>query len=194
MDRIAEYEKPYCMTNSFVSSAKSLLSGELSDSGSALSPESEVLNLHNLLRPRLLRYASSLGLKPHDAEDVIQEAFLALFRHLQAERPRNNLPGWVFRVTHRMALKRRALYREDGLVEEEREYELSVAMFSPEDEVLFDERQRRLRSIFLALPEIDRLCLQLRSEGLKYREISSVLNVSLGFVHKSLTRSLSRMA
>lgn len=181
------------MNNLLVSSAKPLLSGELTNSGAARSPESEVLCLHDLLRPRLLRYATSLGLKPHDAEDVIQEAFLALFRHLQAERPRSNLSGWVFRVTHRMALKRRTLYRKDGLVGEGREHEFRVAMFSPEDEVLFDERQRRLRSIFFALPEIDRLCLQLRSEGLKYRDISSVLNVSLGFVHKSLSRSLSRL-
>ena len=182
------------MTNSLLSTAKLLLSGgELTGSESVLSPESEVLNLHDLLRPRLLRYAASFGLKPHDAEDVIQEAFLALFRHLQAERPRHNLPGWVFRVTHRMALKRRVVSCKDERMEEEG-YGLAAAAFSPEDEVLFDEQQRRLRRIFLALPEIDRLCLQLRSEGLKYREISSVLNVSLGFVHNSLSRSFDRLS
>jgi RNA polymerase sigma-70 factor (ECF subfamily) len=181
------------MINSIVSSAKPQLSGALSDSGPARSPESEVLSLHDLLRPRLLQYAASLGLKRHDAEDVIQETFLALFRHLQAERPRSNLPGWVFRVTHRLALKRRTLYRRDELMEEGKEHGFAGTVFSPEDEVLFDEQQRRLRSIFLALSEIDRLCLQLRSEGLKYREISSVLNVSLGLVHKSLSRSLSRL-
>jgi RNA polymerase sigma-70 factor (ECF subfamily) len=182
------------MSNTLVPPAKPLLSGELSSSACTRSPENEVLNLHDLLRPRLLRYATSLGLKPHDAEDVIQETFLALFRHLQAERPRSNLPGWVFRVTHRMALKRRTRYRQDEFMGEGREHEFAItAMFSPEDEVIFDEQQRRLRSIFFALPEIDRLCLQLRSEGLKYREISSVLNVSLGLVHKSLSRSLSRL-
>jgi RNA polymerase sigma-70 factor (ECF subfamily) len=40
---------------------------------------------------------------------------------------------------------------------------------------------------------MDRLCLQLRAEGLKYREIANVLNISLGSVHKSLSRALSRL-
>ncbi len=168
--------------------------GELEDATIARSPEDEVLNLHDLFRIRLLRYAASLGLKPHDAEDVIQEVFLALFKHLQAERPRNNLPGWIFRVTHHLALKRRVQSRGNELIRDGREYEVAAEhLFSPEDEVIFDERQRRLRSIFLVLPEIDRLCLQLRSEGLKYREIAGVLNISLGSVHKSLSRSLSRL-
>ncbi|MBS1799194.1 MAG: sigma-70 family RNA polymerase sigma factor [Acidobacteria bacterium] len=157
------------------------------------SPESEVLCLHEEYRPRLLRYVASLGLKPPDAEDVIQETFLALFRHLKAGKPRSNLAGWVFRVAHRLALKRRTLYALSGRTEGWKEQGIPVAVFSPEDEVLFSEQQRRLQNIFLTLPEMDRLCLQLRSEGLKYRDISSVLNVSLGFVHKSLSRSFGKL-
>jgi len=182
------------MPDAFAPLVERILSGEIDEATSARSPEDEVLNLHDLFRIRLLRYAASLGLKPHDAEDVIQEVFLALFKHLRAERPRNNLPGWIFRVTHRLALKRRVQSHGDELIRDGREHELVAEdIFSPEDEVIFDERQRRLRSIFLALPEIDRLCLQLRSEGLKYREIASVLTISLGSVHKSLSRSLSRL-
>lgn len=182
-------------SNTIVSRAESFLPEEgLSGAVGARSAEGEVLGLHEMLRPRLLRYAASMGLKPHDAEDAIQETFLALFRHLQAGKPRTNLAGWVFRVTHRLALKRRTKYREDELLKESGEYELAMASaISPEDEVLFQEQQRRLRDIFRSLPEVDRLCLQLRAEGLKYREIAGVLNVSLGLVHKSLSRSLSRL-
>src|SRR6187402_2642145 len=57
----------------------------------------EVLALFDELRDRLLRYSLSFGLSRHDAEDVLQECFLALFRHLQAGRSRENLPGWTFR-------------------------------------------------------------------------------------------------
>jgi RNA polymerase sigma-70 factor (ECF subfamily) len=44
------------------------------------------------------------------------------------------------------------------------------------------------------LPEQDRRCLSLRAEGLRYREIAEVLDMSLGAVSIALTRSLARIA
>lgn len=156
--------------------------------------EEEVLALHDLLRPRLFRYAVSLGLKAQDAEDVIQEVFLALFRHLQAEKPRSNLEGWVFRVTHHLALRRRTRYGREDCAEESEGYSLAAGLeWSPEEQLIFSERQWRLRRTFAALPETDRLCLQLRAEGLRYREIAEVLGISLGSVANCLGRSLSRL-
>jgi RNA polymerase sigma-70 factor, ECF subfamily len=158
----------------------------------ALSLEEEVLCLHDHLRPRLIRYAASLGLKCHDAEDIVQEVFLALFRHLQSERSRSNLLGWLFRVTHNLALKRRVLYSlEDQAKAMEEIY--STVDPGPEEGILFGERHFKLRRAFEALPETDRLCLQLRSEGLKYREIARILGISLGGVANSLGRSLDRL-
>jgi RNA polymerase sigma-70 factor (ECF subfamily) len=156
--------------------------------------EEEVLHLHDLFRSRLFRYAMSLGLKAQDAEDVIQEVFLALYRHLREGRSRSNLPGWVFRVTHHLSLKRRTRYRMEDRADESGRYSLEAGSApNPEEEVLFNERQVRLRRAFEALPETDRLCLQLRAEGLKYREISEVLGISLGHVANCLGRSLTRL-
>jgi len=45
-----------------------------------------------------------------------------------------------------------------------------------------------------ALPEQDRRCLFLRAEGLRYREIAEILDMSLGGVSLSLARSLARLA
>jgi RNA polymerase sigma-70 factor (ECF subfamily) len=160
----------------------------------ALSLENEVLHLHDVFRLRLFRYATSLGLKVQDAEDVVQEVFIALFRHLQAGKSRSNLPGWIFRVTHNLALKRRTRYRMNGGTNEGEIYRLSAGPTSnPEEEMIYSERQLKLRRIFESLPEIDRLCLQLRAEGLKYREISQVLEISLGSVANCLGRSMSRL-
>jgi RNA polymerase sigma-70 factor (ECF subfamily) len=160
----------------------------------ALSLEDEVLHLHDLFRPRLFRYATSLGLKAHDAEDVVQEVFMALFRHLRAGKSRSNLPGWIYRVTHNLALKRRTRYRVDDKANESGMDHLAAESTSnPEEEMIFSERQSKLRRTFESLPEADRLCLQLRAEGLKYREISDVLGISLGSVANYLGRSLGRL-
>jgi RNA polymerase sigma-70 factor (ECF subfamily) len=176
-----------------ISELKSRTVEKLSSREEVRGLEEELLQFYDQFRLRLLRYSTSLGLKMQDAEDVIHEAFLALFHHLESGKPRNNLAGWIFRVTHHMALKRRSQYlREDFGRSDERSGILSDVP-NPEEDLLFNERQTRLRRVFDALPEVDRLCLQLRAEGLKYREIAEVLGISLGGVANSLGRSLERL-
>jgi len=57
------------------------------------------------------RYVRSFGLDIATSEDVVQEVFLALHRHVGRAGDRTNLDGWVFRVAHHTALKQRARAR-----------------------------------------------------------------------------------
>ena len=163
--------------------------------------QAEVLALFDALRDRLLRYAVSFGLTSHDAEDVLQEAFLALFRHLLAGRSRENLPGWLYRTTHNLALKRRAAVQFETkslapLQTAGAQEPVAVAddaRSSPEEQYLFHERNQRLQAVMRALPEIDQVCLRLRADGLRYRDIAAIAGISLGSVAASLARSLERM-
>ncbi len=157
--------------------------------------QTEVLALFDELRDRLLRYSMSFGLPAHDGEDVLQEVFLALFRHLQADKSRENLPGWTYRTTHNLSLKRRAaLHLEQRRTEPARTPEMEPDPLSgPEEQVLFSERQQRLRAVVQALPPNDRACLQLRAEGCRYRDIAAVVGISLGSVAASLARSFDKL-
>ncbi len=44
--------------------------------------EQEVLQLFDATSDGISRYAANLGVPHHDVDDVIQEVFLALFKHL----------------------------------------------------------------------------------------------------------------
>src|SRR5579863_4143621 len=79
------------------------------DSPTASALAEEVVSLFDQLRDRLLRYVISFGLPVQDGEDIVQEVFLSLYRHLQRGRSRSNLRAWIFRVAHNLALKRRNL-------------------------------------------------------------------------------------
>jgi RNA polymerase sigma-70 factor, ECF subfamily len=158
--------------------------------------EDEVIRLFDQFRGPLLRYALSLGLSIQDGEEIIQEVFLALFRHLQLGKSRQNLRGWMFRVAHNLSLKRRRDRQRspngadrDGTLVESR---VDTAP-NPEEQVLSAQRQGRLVAVLNVLPEQDRMCLRLRAEGLRYREIARVVGLSLGAVSISLTRSLARL-
>jgi RNA polymerase sigma-70 factor (ECF subfamily) len=158
--------------------------------------EREVMNLFEQSRNPLLRYALSFDIPVHDAEEVIQEVFLALFRHLQLGRSRKNLRGWMFRVAHNLALKQRYTNQRSGArtasdsTIAEKQFDPSP---NPEQHLSFVQRRRRLMAVVHALPQDDQVCLRLRAEGLRYREIAAVLGISLGAVSLSLTRSVARL-
>jgi RNA polymerase sigma-70 factor (ECF subfamily) len=154
-------------------------------------PEAEVVNLFDQLRNGLLRYVLSLGLSVPDGEEIVQEVFLALFRHLRAGKSRANLRGWVFRVGHNLALKQRGSSRRNlGSAAVSSEADPAP---NPEDQAAGLQKRERLLAALRALPEQDQRCLFLRAEGLRYREISEVLGMSLGAVSVSLGRSLARL-
>lgn len=158
----------------------------------------EVVSLFDQLRDRLLRYVVSFGLPVEDAEDVIQEVFLSLYRHLERGRSRSNLRAWVFRVAHNLALKRRNQLRSGSQEpQDERASQLDWLPDpgpNPEDQMVSSQRRERMLATVNALAEQDRRCLILRAEGLRYREIAQILDISLGSVALSLERSLTRLA
>ena len=69
--------------------------------------QAEVLALFDDCSSGLRRYVRSFGLGAEATEDVLQDVFLSLFRHLRLGRPRSNLQGWLFKVAHNLALKQR---------------------------------------------------------------------------------------
>ena len=169
------------------------------DAGLCMKPseiERQVMELFEQLRKPLLRYALSFGIPVQDAEEVIQEVFLALFRHLQLRKSRKNLRAWIFRVAHNLALKQRHANRRSGdqtacdwLIAEKQ----CDAAPNPEEQLSSAQRRQRLLAVVNALPDPDHGCLRLRAEGLRYREIAAILGMSLGAVSMSLARSLARL-
>lgn len=157
---------------------------------------SNVLALFDRCAPSLLRYVASFGLSVEETEDVVQDVFVALFRHLSLGRAQTNLPGWLFQVAHNHALKRR-----ERILRQLRSADPNEAAVQwcvdptpdPERQLMWRERGKRLRAVFDALPERDRRCLFLRSEGMTYRDIATTLSVSLGSVAKAVSRALTRL-
>ena len=68
-----------------------------------LRQKSTIVDLYDELRPSLYGYLVCIGLTGHEADDVIQEAFLGLFQHLESGGKEDNLRGWVFRVAHNLS-------------------------------------------------------------------------------------------
>jgi RNA polymerase sigma-70 factor (ECF subfamily) len=164
-----------------------------------LSPiEQEVMSLFDELRKPLLRYLGSFMLLPADSEEIVQDTFLALFQHLRRGKGRHNLKGWLFRVAHNLALRRRRDDQRDrqSMFPVSTEPDDYVVDPGPDPEIQLSDKQtqKTLLAVVDALSDQDRRCLYLRAEGLRYREIAEILDLSISTVSVSLGRSLARIS
>jgi len=155
---------------------------------------SEVTTLYCELRKPLLRYLVCLGLSRDEAQDVVQDVFLSLQRHLASDGTQENIRGWLFRVAHNQARNRQTSYhrRFGELLEGEMDFLADDA--TPEQRVLEKERFRRLAAGIRMLTESERECLLLRAGGLRYREIGEVLGIATSTVGDTVERAIKKLA
>lgn len=159
--------------------------------------EIQVTRLYDEFRTSLHRWLLSRSVPPQEAEEIVQETFLRLYRHLQSGGGDENLRGWIFQVAHNMSS---TLWKgRSRLIELSPEaWDLlgqSIAdnLLSPEDFVLRKEKLRRVYERFAGLTQLQRDCVNLRLEGFRYREISQILDVSTSTVASSLRNAIVRL-
>ena len=146
------------------------------------------------LRKPLLRYLVCLGLTADESQDVVQEAFLRLQRHLRAGGATCQIRSWLFRVAHNEALNRQQRY-ERRFHSPLDDFAESVAdPATPEMKLLKKEKSVRLVRAIRSLGKVEPECLLLRAEGLRYREIAEVMGIGCSTVADTLERALRKLA
>ena len=155
---------------------------------------SEVTTLYRELRKPLLRYLICLGLSSDEAQDVVQDAFLSLQRHLAPGGKQENIRGWLFRVAHNEARNRQNSYHRRFGEPLDAETDSLVEQATPEHAVLEKEKFRQLALAIGLLTESERACVLLRAGGLRYREIGEVLGIATSTVGDTVERAIKKLA
>ena len=135
------------------------------------------------------RFATVLLHHHQDAEDVVQETFLKLVRHLDVGGGTSNLRGWLFTVAAHAARDRQR--RRARWIPWARVHDPAVAPAALPDE---DGQRRAAREALHRLPERDRLLLALRAQELSYRDIAVAAGIRPSSVGRLLARALDRWA
>jgi RNA polymerase sigma-70 factor, ECF subfamily len=139
------------------------------------------------------RYLVCLGLGSADAEEVVQETFLRLFRHLAGRRSRDNLRGWIFQVARNAVRDRRKSPQWKQTVRLDPLIGIVDPRVGPEEQLLREERGRRLQAAIGKLSAQQRECILLRISGLRYREIAEVLGIKVASVGELVGRATTRL-
>ena len=129
-----------------------------------------------------------------EAQDVVQDAFLSLQRHLASDGKQGNIRGWLFRVAHNQARNRQTSYYRRFSEPLDGEMDFLADDATPEQRVLEKEKFRRLAAAIRLLTESERECLLLRAGGLRYREIGEVLGMAVSTVGDTVERAIKKLA
>jgi RNA polymerase sigma-70 factor, ECF subfamily len=154
----------------------------------------EADTLFRELRKPLLRYLVCLGLSHDEAQDVVQDAFLSLHRHLSSGGSAENTRGWLFRVARNQARNRQTSYDRRFGAPLETGIDAQLDEATPEQALLEKEKFRRLGDAIRSLPASERECLLLRASGLRYREIGEVLGIATSTVADTVDRAIKKLA
>jgi RNA polymerase sigma-70 factor, ECF subfamily len=155
----------------------------------------EATTLFRELRKPLLRYLACLGLSSDEAQDVVQDAFLSLHRHLSAGGSQENMRSWLFRVAHNQARNRQTSYdRRCSVPLGGRSDASMLDEATPERVLLEKEKFERLGNAIRTLADAERECLLLRASGLRYREIGEVLGIATSTVADVVERAVRKLA
>jgi RNA polymerase sigma-70 factor (ECF subfamily) len=147
----------------------------------------EIVRLHG---PGMLRYARRVLRDPGDAEEAVQDAFVAAWRSLERYRGESALRTWLFGLTSHKAVdlarRRRPAPVDDELVAERP----AGPAADPWEHAGAADLARALERALARLPYRQRACwLLVEIEGLTQAEVAEVLGIGPDAVRGQLFRA-----
>ena len=151
--------------------------------------------LYERYEGRLLRYVKRMGVvTDEEAEDVLQEAFLKIWKNLNAFDPGLKLSSWLYRIVHNQAIS--CLRRKKSFGKDQKEmYDDTRFANLPEEtptgnSEALEKTDRHIHELLGQLPVKYKEVLVLKFlENMSYEEISDVLKIPEGTVATRINRA-----
>src|SRR5258708_25480442 len=161
--------------------------------------EEKITGLFEALRGSIFHYLIAVFGRESalEAEDITQDAFLQLYKVMQQGQQIENPRSWLFRVSHNLAINRlkaqQFIAPLDDLTWEEICGKLTDPSMTPEQRAQKLEDFAIVHDAMKRLSLQERQCLNLRAEGLRYREIGEILGIATPTVGEFLRRAIKKM-
>jgi RNA polymerase sigma-70 factor, ECF subfamily len=150
----------------------------------------------NRYKNQLLNFAYRFLNNLEEAEDVVQETFLRIFRNKHAYRQIAKFSTWVYTITGNLAKtelrkrKRRKYVYISDMGFDDKDYEIEDIQANTEKEVesLFQEKYIQ-KAIQELSPRFRQVILLVDVQELPYEEVSKIMHVPLGTVKSRVNRA-----
>jgi len=151
--------------------------------------------LYDRYESRLLRYIMRITLANNEqAQDILQEAFIKIWRNLNDYDESLKLSSWIYRIVHNETI---SYWRKQKSLGKDKQFQLNEALFkdvSNDFEMNEDKEQkeRQTHQVLKLLPLKYKTVLILKfMENMSYHDISDVLKIPEGTVATRINRAKS---
>jgi len=141
--------------------------------------------LFHMHYPHIARVIARMVQDPGRAEELAAEVFWKLWRNPGV--PEGSIGSWLYRTAVRMGLDE--LRRQHRRSRFERVFDFVRTARSPEQLLVGEQDQHRVRSVLSSLRSRDAELLILRSEGMSYQEVAGILQLSEASVGTMVRRA-----
>lgn len=145
------------------------------------------------LKDKLFRLALRITFNRAEAEDVVQDTLIRVWNKREEWSQFESIEAYCMTVARNLAVDRSQKKEAQNLRITPEMEEVSVAS-GPYDKLVSRERMDILHRLINALPEKQRLVMQMRDiEGASYKEIASILNITEEQVKINLFRARQKI-
>lgn len=128
------------------------------------------------------------------AEDVVSEVFLSLWYNRKKFIKVENIENYLFTMTKNKCLstlrKKDVLLLGDGAMSSSQQ----IVMQDPESNLISEEFVKYYNARIKDLPPKCKLIyLMIKEDGLKYKEVSEILNISIKTVENQMTKAIAHI-
>lgn len=130
-----------------------------------------------------MRYAKNST----DAEDILQEGFIKVFRYLDDYSGKGSIEGWMRRIMITTALN---YYKKKNLMNKDVDPEMTKVHLPSDYEVLSKMSHEEILDLIRELPCGYQTVFNLNTiEGYSHKEISEIMNISVNTSKSQLSRA-----
>ena len=148
-----------------------------------------------LYHSRLVHFSSSITHSKESAEEIVSDVFLKLWNNRKTLTRIGNFHLYIYIATKNLSIncllrqKRSESFSLDDVA-----VEFRSTYLDPEELLITAEMHKRLHYAINELPPQCRLVFKLvKEDGLKYREVAELLNLSLKTIENQMTIALKKI-
>jgi RNA polymerase sigma-70 factor (ECF subfamily) len=146
---------------------------------------------------RLFQFALAIVKTRESAEEIVEDVFVRVWQQKAAAAAIRNLRVYLYTATKNTALNylsRKARESAIGAFDDIH-IELSGTAITPEEILITAEMYRKLQAAVEALPPRCKMIFKLvREDGLRYKEIAEILNISVNTIDVHMAIAVRRIA
>ncbi|WP_299781572.1 RNA polymerase sigma factor [uncultured Formosa sp.] len=155
--------------------------------------EAAYKHLYKLYYSELCNYINTISGSMDVSKDIVQQAYIKVWNKRESLSIEYSLKKYMFRIAYNLFIDLKREHTKNNLLIEQLKYQVVNDMVeSPA--VDFDKMLHLLITEVDKLPEqCKKVFLLGKKDGLKYREISEELNISIKTVERHMTKALKRL-